>query len=148
MMATLNPQVEKDSGVGGDSASGVFASVEPSYEAFEDAQHQEPHNKSSFLCPPDRPREMSLRESGFETMEDLVDIEDEPLDLTDERDDDGDLIADVDLPVRVTQPEEDVDDSPTPGQSVLHYYAVSEDPRYFLAVMRPFIMAQDEEGDT
>ena len=142
------PVVEPDSGLGEDAASSFIRSLEPvqaPQKAAEDEKRREQDASTKFLLSTER-RHV---ESGFATMEGLLDAEEEEeLDLLDEELQEGGLIDDRDLP-KPTEPEpEDIDDSPTPGQTVFHYFAVSEDPRYFLATVRPFIIAQDDEGDT
>jgi ankyrin repeat protein len=154
-MARWTSLAERDSGMCEEAISGVILSqdsVQEPREDWKEIKGQGQRSEMSLRGPSDRLRE-SLHESGIGTMEVLSMSEDqdihlkEPLTYTDFMDD-GDLIASVEMPSpRIPEPEE-VDDSPTPGQSVYHYFAVSEDPRYFLAAMRPFIMAQDEEGDT
>ena len=153
-MAKLASMVEQDSGMCEDAISGRIPSVErvqESHDNWKEMSKQDKRDNKSLRGPSERLRE-SRHESGFETMEVLSFSEDprleEPSVSSDESIDDGDLIDGVEMPKPVVPEPEEVDDSPTPGQSVYHYFAVSEDPRYFLAVMRPFIMAQDEEGDT
>ena len=159
-MNKLSKEVEPDSGVCVESTSATLQSVEhnptPTVTSIE-FKEQEHSDNSRFLRLSQRQREISMRtESGFVTMDEIAEGKDiemeeapQPNEPTDDTDECGDLVSDVELPPpTVRSPEIDDDDSPTPGQSVYHYYAVSDDHRYLLAFMRPFIATQDEEGDT
>lgn len=130
--------LEPDSGLIEDAVSESIQSLEASQSPAEDEKHREEDIHTDFFLP-------YYAESGFQTMEDA---EEEVSDSCDEQEEDDGLITDRDLPKPTERDPEDIDDSPTPGQTVFHYFAVSGDPRYFLASLRPLIIAQDEEGDT
>eukprot|EP00118_Oscarella_pearsei_P024601 m.306382 g.306382 ORF g.306382 m.306382 type:complete len:429 (+) comp41202_c0_seq1:96-1382(+) len=70
-------------------------------------------------------------------------------DVDEGEEEDGDLIAEDFRPI--VEPQEPFyDDSAnfTNGQSTAHYFAITEDARYFLASAFPFLVAKDDEGDT